>query len=166
MPREVMIECENLTQRCDGLTAVDHATFSVEGQSIFGCRGPNGSGKIRVIRMLCGILEPSEGTGRIGGIDVANETDKVKGTIGDISQKFSLHDELTVSENLQFYSRLYGLRGQALRQRRDELVALTRIEPRFDRRAGLLPGDWRQWLVAVVTVFSCGLEAGGVAGWT
>lgn len=146
MPSEVMIECENLTKRFDGLTAVDHVNFSVEKRSIFGFLGPNGSGKTTVIRMLCGILEPTEGTGRIAGHDVVRETDKIKGSIGYMSQKFSLYDELTVNENLVFYGRLYGLRGQALAQRREELIGLTHIEPYLGKRAGLLSGGWRQRL--------------------
>ena len=146
MPRQVMIECENLTKRFGHLTAVDHVSFRVEKQSIFGFLGPNGSGKTTVIRMLCGILEPTEGSGKIGGIDVATETDRIKGSIGYMSQKFSLYDELTVNENLLFYGRLYGLNGNALRARRDELVAMTHLEPYLDRRAALLSGGWRQRL--------------------
>jgi len=141
-----MIECENLTKRFGHFTAVDHVTFSVAKGSIFGFLGPNGSGKSTVIRMLCGLLEPSDGHGRIAGFDVAKETDKIKSLIGYMSQKFSLYDELTVHENLSFYSRLYGLRGEALTKRRDELVALTHLEPYLQRRTGLLSGGWRQRL--------------------
>src|SRR5436190_10891936 len=106
-----MIECQNLTKRFGHFTAVDHVTFSVEKGSIFGFLGPNGSGKSTVIRMLCGILMPSEGTAKIAGVDVIEETDAIKGLIGYMSQKFSLYDELTVLENLLFYGRLYGLKG-------------------------------------------------------
>ncbi len=141
-----MIEVEHLTKRFGDFTAVDDVSFRVEKQSIFGFLGPNGSGKTTVIRMLCGILEPTAGTGRIAGYDVIRQTDQIKGTIGYMSQKFSLYDELTVDENLQFYGRLYGLRGEALRQRHDELVALTHLDPYLDRRAGLLSGGWRQRL--------------------
>src|SRR5258705_4712540 len=146
MSAEIMIECENLTRRFGHFTAVDHVSFKVDKGSIFGFLGPNGSGKSTVIRMLCGLLEPSEGTGRIAGFDVVSQVDKIKSLIGYMSQKFSLYDELTVYENLMFYGRLYGLRGAALAKRRDELIALTHIEPYLARRAALLSGGWRQRL--------------------
>lgn len=141
-----MIECHNLTKRFGSFTAVDHVTFSVAKGSIFGFLGPNGSGKSTVIRMLCGILQPSEGTATVAGIDVAEASDELKATIGYMSQKFSLYDELTVNENLQFYGRLYGLTGNPLKQRMDELIALTHLEPYLTRRAALLSGGWRQRL--------------------
>ena len=141
-----MIECEGLTKRFGTFTAVDHVSFSVGKGSIFGFLGPNGSGKSTVIRMLCGILEPSDGTARIGGHDVVKDTESIKDMIGYMSQKFSLYDELTVDENLIFSGKLYGLGGRALAQRRDELVAITHLEPYKNRRAGLLSGGWRQRL--------------------
>src|SRR5437773_117119 len=144
-----MIACENLTKKFGHFTAVDHVSFSVSKGSIFGFLGPNGSGKSTVIRMLCGLLEPSDGRATISGHDVARETDRIKSLIGYMSQKFSLYDELTVHENLMFYGRLYGLRGVELLQRRDELVALAHLEPYLHRRAGLLSGGWRQRLAMV-----------------
>jgi len=141
-----MIECHNLTKRFGSFTAVDHVTFSVAKGSIFGFLGPNGSGKSTVIRMLCGILQPTDGTATVSGIDVAEASDELKATIGYMSQKFSLYDELTVNENLQFYGRLYGLTGAALKQRMEELIALTHLEPYLTRRAALLSGGWRQRL--------------------
>src|ERR1700720_1196629 len=143
---ESMIECEGLTKRFGNFTAVDHVTFSVGKGSIFGFLGPNGSGKSTVIRMLCGILEPTEGTARVAGHDIIRDTESIKEMIGYMSQKFSLYDELTVDENLIFSGKLYGLSGRALTQRRDELVGITHLEPYIDRRAALLSGGWRQRL--------------------
>ena len=143
---DAMIECEGLTKRFGTFTAVDHVSFSVARGSIFGFLGPNGSGKSTVIRMLCGILEPTEGTARIAGHDIANEGDAIKEMIGYMSQKFSLYDELTVNENLIFSGKLYSLPDKQLKQRRDELIAITHLEPYLDRRAALLSGGWRQRL--------------------
>ena len=143
---ELMIECDGLTKRFGTFTAVDHVSFSVGKGSIFGFLGPNGSGKSTVIRMLCGILEPTEGTARIGGHDIIREGEEIKEMIGYMSQKFSLYDELTANENLTFSGKLYGLNGRTLTQRRDELIALTHLEPYVNRRAALLSGGWRQRL--------------------
>lgn len=146
MTTEPMIECEGLTKRFGAFTAVDDVSFSVAKGSIFGFLGPNGSGKSTVIRMLCGILAPTEGRARIAGLDVSERIEELKGLIGYMSQKFSLYDELTVRENLIFYGKLYGLKGTALKNRREELIALTHLEPYLDRRASLLSGGWRQRL--------------------
>jgi ABC-type multidrug transport system ATPase subunit len=143
---EAMIECEGLTKRFGTFTAVDHVSFNVGKGSIFGFLGPNGSGKSTVIRMLCGILEPSEGTARIDGHDVARDTESIKDIIGYMSQKFSLYDELTANENLIFAGKLYGLSGRELSQRRDEMIAITHLQPYVNRRAALLSGGWRQRL--------------------
>jgi ABC-type multidrug transport system ATPase subunit len=143
---DVMIECEGLTKRFGTFTAVDHVSFSVTKGSIFGFLGPNGSGKSTLIRVLCGILEATEGTARIGGHDIKTESDQIKEMIGYMSQEFSLYDELTVKENLIFAGKLYGLRDKELKQRRDELISLTHLGPYLDRRAARLSGGWRQRL--------------------
>src|SRR5438045_1575907 len=143
---DLMIECEGLTKRFGTFTAVDHVSFSVTKGSIFGFLGPNGSGKSTLIRVLCGILEPSEGTARIDGRDIVTEGEAIKEMIGYMSQKFSLYDELTVNENLTFSGKLYGLKGRELTQRRDELIATAHLEAYIDRRAALLSGGWRQRL--------------------
>src|SRR5690348_14540022 len=110
LQQQPMIEVQGLTRRFGTFTAVDHVTFSVGQGSIFGFLGPNGSGKSTVIRMLCGILEPTEGTARIGGHDIVKEGEQIKEMIGYMSQKFSLYDELTANENLLFAGKLYGLK--------------------------------------------------------
>src|SRR5437868_9545457 len=143
---ETMIECEGLTKRFGTFTAVDHVSFKVGKGSIFGFLGPNGSGKSTVIRMLCGILEPTEGTARIDGHDVVRDTESIKDIIGYMSQKFSLYDELTVNENLIFAGKLYGLSGRELDQRRDEMIGVTHLQPYLNGRAALLSGGWRQRL--------------------
>src|SRR5712675_1536617 len=143
---EAMIQCKGLTKRFGTFTAVDHVSFSVGKGSIFGFLGPNGSGKTTVIRMLCGILEPTEGTARIGGHDIVRNLEPIKEMIGYMSQKFSLYDELTVNENLIFAGKLYGLSGRELNQRRDEMIATTHLKPYIDRRAAQLSGGWRQRL--------------------
>jgi ABC-type multidrug transport system ATPase subunit len=146
MAAEIMIQCEGLTRRFGPFTAVDQVSFAVRRGSIFGFLGPNGSGKSTVIRMLCGLLEPTAGQARIAGFDVVRELEHIKPLIGYMSQKFSLYDELTVRENLNFYGRLYGLTGAGLQLRVGELIALTHLEPYLQRRAGLLSGGWRQRL--------------------
>src|SRR5438552_11590442 len=143
---EPMIEVEGLTKRFGTFTAVDHVSFSVGKGSIFGFLGPNGSGKSTVIRMLCGILEPSDGTATIGGHDIVRDLEPIKEMIGYMSQQFSLYDELTVNENLLFAGKLYGLRSRELDQQRDEMIATTHLEPYIGRRASQLSGGWRQRL--------------------
>src|SRR6266508_268611 len=149
---EPMIEVDKLTKRFGTFTAVDHVSFSVGKGSIFGFLGPNGSGKTTVIRMLCGILEPTEGTARIGGHDVVRDIEPIKEMIGYMSQKFSLYDELTVNENLIFAGKLYGLSGRELNERRDEMIATTHLEPYLQRRAGQLSGGWKQRLAMACAV--------------
>jgi ABC-type multidrug transport system ATPase subunit len=143
---ETMIECEGLTKRFGNFTAVDHVSLKVGKGSIFGFLGPNGSGKTTLIRMLCGILEPTDGTARIGGHDIIREGDAIKEMIGYMSQQFSLYDELTANENLIFAGRLYGLSGRELNKRRDEMIETTHLGPYLDRRAAQLSGGLRQRL--------------------
>jgi ABC-type multidrug transport system ATPase subunit len=145
---EIMIECKDLTKRFGHFTAVDHVSFAVEKGSIFGFLGPNGSGKSTVIRMLCGILTPTAGTASIAGVDVVHDTERVKGLIGYMSQKFSLYDELTVHENLLFYGRLYGVErksasGSARRVDRHHTSRTVSESPRFValRRLATASGD-------------------------
>lgn len=140
------VELDGLTRRFGNFTAVDHVSFNVAKGSIFGFLGPNGSGKSTCIRMLCGLLEPTEGSAKVNGFDVKTETEKVKRSIGYMSQSFSLYRDLSVNENLEFFGGIYGLRGDKLKQRKKAVIDLTGLEPYIDRPSGQLSGGWKQRL--------------------
>jgi len=140
------IQTKNLTRRFGDFTAVNKASITVERGEVFGFLGPNGSGKTTVIKMLTGILPVSEGEAWIEGIDVRKDADAVRERIGYMSQKFSLYDDLTVMENLQFYGRAYQLKGKALARKIDETIAVNKLEKYVNRLAGRLSGGWKQRL--------------------
>jgi len=140
------IRAEKLTRRFGTFTAVRDVSFEVPAASIFGLLGPNGSGKSTIIRMLCGVLPPTEGTAYVLDIDVAADPEAIKRRIGYMSQRFSLYSDLTARENLQFYGRIYGLSAARQKERADALVELTGIEAYLDRLAGNLSGGWKQRL--------------------
>lgn len=135
-----------LTRRFGSFTAVDSVSFSIDPGAIFGFLGPNGSGKSTVIRMLCGLLKPTEGTAFLDGVDVGRNPEAIKERIGYTSQKFSLYEDLTVGENIRFFGRIYGLSGEPLRRREGEVAAMVGIVPYQHRLAGRLSGGWKQRL--------------------
>lgn len=145
-PTPNAIELHGLTRRFGAFTAVDHLTFNVAKGTIFGFLGPNGSGKSTCIRMLCGLLLPSEGSATVNGFDIVRESESVKRSIGYMNQSFSLYRDLTVEENLNFFGGVYGLRGERLQERREAVVELVGIRDYLDRRSGLLSGGWKQRL--------------------
>jgi ABC-type multidrug transport system ATPase subunit len=143
---EAALSATRLTKRFGSFTAVDEVSFAIPRGTIFGLLGPNGSGKSTIIRMLCGLLRPSEGEAQVDGIDVVARPDAVKSRIGYMSQRFSLYRDLTVDENMTFFGRVYGLSGPRLEQRRRALVELVGIGAYLDRLAANLSGGWQQRL--------------------
>jgi len=143
---EVSISAEHLVRRFGDFVAVNDVSFHVEKGEIFGFLGPNGSGKTTVIKMLTGLLPLTEGSAWVEGLDVGADAEGVREHIGYMSQKFSLYDDLTVAENLQFYGRIYSLPPARMKQRIDEIVQLNGLAPYMDRLAARLSGGWKQRL--------------------
>jgi len=144
--REVAIEVRNLSRRFGRFVAVDDVTFDVGRGEVFGFLGSNGAGKSTTIRMLCGLLTPTSGTARVGGVDVGTNPEGVRRRIGYMSQKFSLYELLTVDENIRFYAGLYGLDGERLERRRRFALDVGGLAGREHELTGTLSGGWRQRL--------------------
>ncbi len=137
---------EGLTKRFGAFTAVDHVDLRVEAGELYGFLGPNGAGKSTTLRMLCGILEPTDGSGRVLDIDLRREPERIKAAIGYMSQRFSLYDDLSAAENLVFYAMVYGVPGRLRRERIDRMIQLADLVGREDTLAGHLSGGYRQRL--------------------
>src|ERR1700761_6484063 len=120
-----VITADHLTIRFGDFTAVSDVSFDINKGELFGFLGPNGSGKTTIIKALCGLLQPTSGTGTILGMDIRKDAAEIKRHVGYMSQKFGLYEDLTTAENLAFYSGVYGIRDRQGRQRRDEIVSLT-----------------------------------------
>ncbi|MFH1981001.1 MAG: ATP-binding cassette domain-containing protein [Pseudomonadota bacterium] len=140
------VEVAELTRRFGDFTAVDKVSFTVPHGEIFGFLGPNGAGKSTTIRMLCGLLAPTEGSGRVAGCDILTQAEQIKSSIGYMSQKFSLYEDLTVSENISFYGGIYGLDGARLAARRQWAIDMAGLGGREKTFARLLAGGWKQRL--------------------
>jgi ABC-2 type transport system ATP-binding protein len=143
---EPIIEVRGLGRRFGDHVAVDDVTFSVDEGEVFGFLGPNGSGKSTTIRMLCGILTPSAGEGRVLGYDIATEGERIKQSIGYMSQRFALYEDLSVRENLEFYAGVYEVPARERRARIEELIALAGLTGREGQLSGQLSGGWKQRL--------------------
>ena len=140
------IEVDKLTKKFGSFTAVDHISFGVKKGEIFGFLGANGAGKSTAIRMLCGILEPTSGDAMVGGFSVRNQPDKVKLNIGYMSQRFSLYNDLTVEENINFFGGVYGLSGDEFKKRKSWVLNIANLEGDEKKLTGSLPGGIKQRL--------------------
>ena len=143
---EPVVLAEHLERRFGSLVAVRDVSLRVEKGEVFGVLGPNGAGKSTTIRMLCGLLDPSGGKATVVGYDVAREPEKVKQRIGYMTQRFSLYEDLSVIENLDFYAAIYGVTRKARKRRIEEVIVTTGLEDRRKQLAGTLSGGWKQRL--------------------
>ncbi|HVN85200.1 MAG TPA: ABC transporter ATP-binding protein [Candidatus Binatia bacterium] len=144
--KALAVEVEGLTRVFDQFVAVDHIDLRVETGTVFGFLGPNGAGKSTTIKMLCGILRPTSGRATVGGFDIARQTEQVKSSIGYMSQKFSLYEDLTVSENLQFFAGIYNVRGAQRDARIAWALEMAGLKGRGEMKTADLAGGWRQRL--------------------
>ena len=149
---EPIIETHDLTKRFGELTAVDHLNLTVARGEIFGLVGPDGAGKTTTLRMLCGLMDPSEGSARVAGHDVQRESQAVKDQIGYMAQRFGLYGDLTVDENMAFYGDLFGIVGAERERLTGDLLRMTRMEPFRARQAGRLSGGMKQKLALMCTL--------------
>jgi len=140
------IETTNLTKAFGSSIAVDHINMGVGKGEIFGFLGANGAGKTTAIRMLCGLLEPTSGSGQVAGFDIMRETAKIRWKIGYMSQKFSLYSDMTVRDNMKLYGSLYGLQKNKLASRMDAMADFLNLHELYDRVTGGLPWGWQQRL--------------------
>lgn len=152
MSTEKAIEAIHLTRKFGDFTAVNQVSFEIPRGEIFGLLGPNGAGKTTTIRMLCGILEPTAGEARVMGYDVAKHAEEIKQRIGYMSQKFSLYNDLTVYENLDFYANLYGVPREKLKPRLTELIEMAGLQGHEKQLTSDLSGAWRQRLALACAI--------------
>lgn len=142
----IAVRFDNLTRRFGDFVAVDNISLSVKKGEIFGFLGPNGAGKSTTIKMLCGLLLPTAGNGFVGGHNIMTESEEIKKNIGYMSQRFSLYDDLTVEENINFFSGIYGVPKERRRERKESVLEMSDLVDRRDAITGTLPGGIKQRL--------------------
>lgn len=152
MTATAAIEVRDLTRRFGDFTAVDAISFTVKRGEVFGFLGANGAGKTTAIRMLIGVLAATDGAARVAGRDIRTEAEDVKRSIGYMSQRFSLYEDLSARENIRLYAGIYGLSDEQIRQRTESLLGRLGMQARGDRLVRSLPLGWRQKLAFAVAM--------------
>jgi ABC-2 type transport system ATP-binding protein len=142
----IAVSVEELSKTFGRFLAVDRVSFAVPRGEIFGFLGPNGAGKSTTIRMLCGLLTPTSGRGSVAGFDIISESERIKERIGYMSQKFSLYEDLTVEENIEFYGGIYGVANARFQERKQWVLELANLSGRARALTGGLSGGWKQRL--------------------
>ncbi len=153
MNKDIAIKAEQITKIFGDFTAVDHISFEVSKGEIFGFLGANGAGKTTAMRMFCGLSTPTSGNATIAGFDVYKNTEDIKKNIGYMSQKFSLYENLTILENLEFFGGIYGLTNKEIKEKSAELVAKLGLEKEKNKLVSELPLGWKQKLAFSVAIF-------------
>jgi len=143
---EYAISIKNLKKNFGDFTAVNGISFDIPKGKIFGLLGPNGSGKSTTIRMICGVIRPTAGEGKVLGYDLIKDTERIKENIGYMSQRFSLYEDLTVEENLDFYGNIYMMSKEQLQERKKQLIEMANLKGKEKSLAGTLSGGWKQRL--------------------
>ena len=149
---ETVIKTNKLTKKFGDFVATNEITFDVEAGEIFGFLGANGAGKTTAMRMLCGLSTPSSGSASIAGFDVYKQTEQIKKNIGYMSQKFSLYEDLTVKENIQFFGGIYGLSDVQLKEKSEQLIEQLGLQGQTKKMVGALPLGWKQTLSFSVAI--------------
>lgn len=148
-----IIQVKDLVKKFGSFVANDHLNFEVNKGEIFGFLGANGAGKTTAIRILCGLSSPTSGEISVGGYDVYTQTEQIKQTIGYMSQKFSLYEDLTVYENIRFYAGIYGMSKKDIKKKSDHLLKTLGYEKTRDKQIASLPLGWKQKLAFSIAVF-------------